>query len=97
MADTMKGKGCMAVWHPYAAPADAQPSGFWDIAARADGSKQWVYEGYALWTYDGDKKPGDINGHDSFDFVLSEDPNKEAEVGTQVDGIASLYWSIAQP
>ena len=93
--DTAK-KGC-AAWHPYLAPADAQPSGFWDVAMRDDGSKQWVYSGYTLWTYDGDKKAGDMNGHDAFDFVISEDPNKEAEVGTQVDGVASLYWSIAQP
>ena len=33
-------------------------SGRW--ATHPDGFKQWVYQGYTLWTYDGDKKPGDM-------------------------------------
>ena len=77
------GYDCNKVWRPYLAPKDAQPSGFWDIATRDDGTRQWVYSGYAMWTYAGDKKPGEINGNDAFDFVISEDPKKEAEVGTQ--------------
>jgi predicted lipoprotein with Yx(FWY)xxD motif len=91
------GFDCNKVWKPFLASKDAQPSGFWDIAMREDGTRQWVYDGYAMWTYAGDKKPGEINGNDSFDFVISEDPNKEASVGTQVDGIASLFWIVAEP
>ncbi|HEY4368824.1 MAG TPA: hypothetical protein VGN07_16435 [Steroidobacteraceae bacterium] len=88
---------CEKVWHPFAAPADAQPSGFWDVALRADGSKQWVYQGYALWTYDGDKQPGDMNGHDSYDIVVPDDPTMVVDVGTPMDGSAGLWWSIALP
>ena len=88
---------CGKVWHPFLAPANAQPWGFWDVATRTDGSKQWVYQGYALWTYDGDKKPGDMNGHDTYDIFVSDEPTRIADVGTPMDGGASLWWSIALP
>src|SRR5580698_8842020 len=41
---------CAQVWHPFTAPADAKPQGFWSVAVRDDGARQWVYQGYALWT-----------------------------------------------
>jgi predicted lipoprotein with Yx(FWY)xxD motif len=88
---------CGKVWHPFLAPANAQPWGFWDVATRTDGSKQWVYQGYALWTYDGDKKPGDMTGHDTYDIFVSDEPTRIADVGTPMDGGASLWWSIALP
>ena len=88
---------CQKLWQPFLADANAQPSGFWDIAVRADGSKQWVYQGYALWTYSGDSKPGDMNGHDSYDIVVSDDPRQLVDVGTPMDGGAGLWWSIALP
>lgn len=85
------------MWHPFLAPANAQPRGFWDVATRKDGRKQWVYQGYALWTYDGDKKPGDINGNDTYDIFVSDSPTKVVYVGTPMDGGAALWWSIATP
>ena len=85
------------MWKPFLAPADAQPSGFWDVATRADGSKQWVYQGYALWTYAGDEKPGDMNGHDTYDIVVSDDPTYLVDVGTPMDAAAALWWAIAVP
>ena len=88
---------CLTKWRPYLAPADAQPQGFWDVAQRADGKKQWVYQGYALWTYDGDKKPGDINGHDTYDIIVPDDPTKIVDVGTPMGGVASLLWAAAIP
>lgn len=88
---------CQKTWKPFLADDAAQPSGFWDIATRADGKRQWVYQGYALWTYTGDLKPGDMNGHDSYDIVVSDDPNYVVDVGTPMDGGAGLWWSIALP
>jgi predicted lipoprotein with Yx(FWY)xxD motif len=88
---------CQKIWHPFLAPADAEPRGFWDVAMRTDGRKQWIYQGYALWTYDGDKKPGAMNGHDTYDIVVSDEPAKIVDVGTPMDGGASLWWSIALP
>lgn len=95
---------CSKVWHPFLAPANAKARGFWDVATRADGSKQWVYQGYALWTYDGDKKPGDMNGNDSFQFAFANTPDmtsdavrKTIDLGTPQDGAPALYWAIAVP
>lgn len=88
---------CQSMWKPFLADAAAQPSGFWDVATRADGKKQWVYQGYALWTYAGDLKPGDMHGHDTYDIVVSDNPNYVVDVGTPMDGGAGLWWSIAIP
>lgn len=88
---------CLTVWHPFLAPANAQPDGFWDIALRPDGTRQWVYQGYPLYTFQGDKKPGDMNGNDIFNMVLSDNPNKVNDVGTPMHGTAGLYWTIAYP
>lgn len=88
---------CLKSWHPFVAPANAQPDGFWDIAIRPDGVHQWVYQGYALYTYSGDKKPGDMNGNDIFNAVLSDNPNQANDVGTPMTGSANLYWTIAYP
>lgn len=96
--DSMAAFGdCEVVWQPFIAPDNAQPSGFWEIATRKDGRKQWVYQGYAMWTFAGDKKPGDINGHDAYDIAVSDDPSALVDVGTQMDGSSALYWSIVAP
>jgi predicted lipoprotein with Yx(FWY)xxD motif len=96
---------CRREWHPYAAPDGAQPQGQWTIAVHTDGVRQWVYQGYALWTYDGDKKPGDINGNDELTYYFADMPNAAspavrtqlADIGTPQDGGAGLYWTIAVP
>ena len=84
-------------WRPFLAGADASPHGFWNIETRADGQKQWTYQGYALWTYGGDAKPGDMNGHDTYTVYLAQDSNTMVDVGTPMDGSAALYWAIALP
>jgi predicted lipoprotein with Yx(FWY)xxD motif len=96
-ADPHCANPCQREWHPFLAAANAQPWGFWDVITRGDGAKQWVYQGYALWTYAGDKKPGDMNGHDTYDIVVSDEPTRIVDVGTPMDGAASLWWSIALP
>jgi len=90
-------KDCDA-WHPYLAPDNAQPQGFWSVALRDDGKKQWVYQGYALWTFAGDTRPGDINGNDIYDILFStEKIPQEIDIGTAYDGTPGLRWSIAIP
>jgi predicted lipoprotein with Yx(FWY)xxD motif len=88
---------CMKVWHPFVAPNDAHPQGYWDVATRDDGTKQWIYQGFALWRYDGDKVPGDINGNDQYDMELSHDPMMKISLGTPMDAAAALYWGIMSP
>lgn len=84
-------------WHPLLAPADAMPSANWDVVARPDGKKQWVYSGYALWSYDGDAKPGDINGNDDYQLYMSHDKTTIVDIGTLYDGPTALYWIAAHP
>jgi len=84
-------------WRPYLAPADTLPWGDWSVATRDDGSKQWVNRGYTLWTYDGDKAPGDINGNDQFQTVISHDNKTVVDIGTPYDGVWQMFWIAAHP
>jgi predicted lipoprotein with Yx(FWY)xxD motif len=60
---------CLRMWTPLlAAPRDVA-SGFWTIQDRSDGSRQWAYKGGPLYTYIGDKRPGDMNGDNKQDIV----------------------------
>ncbi len=95
--DPRCGESCLDTWRPFLAPADAQSRGFWAVADRADGTRQWVYQGYALWFYSGDTTIGDMFGHDIYDIKLSHDPSGLVDVGTPMDGGAALWWSIAVP
>jgi len=93
---------CVKTWRPLAAPANAVASGFWEVATRADGSKQWAYKGSPLYTYVGDKKPGEINGN-SIHEVIYGDPEGKVDLsvtgGDVLDGKnaygSGLYWHIA--
>ncbi len=50
-------------WSPVRAAALAVPVGQFSIITRKeDGSRQWTYQGEALYTYAGDYTPGDVNG-----------------------------------
>jgi predicted lipoprotein with Yx(FWY)xxD motif len=73
---------CVQTWVPFKAPADAQSSGFWSIALRGDGTRQWAYQGYPVYTNTRDKKPGDMLGRDMFDLT---------------DGANALYWRAVTP
>ncbi len=86
---------CQKVWHPYMAPNDAQPVGYWGVAMLPDGKKAWTYKDFVLFTYDGDKKAGDMIGDGIYDLVVSEDPNKVNDVGFPMQGPASLFWTFA--
>jgi predicted lipoprotein with Yx(FWY)xxD motif len=54
---------CTKTWKPVIAPENAQPSGFWEVIARPDGTKQWVFKGSPVYTFIGDKHPGDVEGN----------------------------------
>jgi predicted lipoprotein with Yx(FWY)xxD motif len=73
---------CEDVWVPFTAGAEDQPSGYWSIVKRDDGTRQWAYQGYALYTHTSDKNPGDMFGRDEFEFT---------------DGSSALYWRVAIP
>lgn len=96
---------CRKHWRPYAAPAGAVAQGQWSVAVHPDGFRQWVYQGYPLWTYDGDAKPGDMNGNDDSLYAFSGmahapagvAPEALVDIGTPQDGGIGLYWLIASP
>lgn len=93
---------CRKVWHPYAAPEGAQARGQWTVVTHPDGFRQWVYQGYALWTYDGDKQPGDMNGNDIYYYVFAGMPAQAGEakiidIGTPQPAPAAMYWGVMQP
>ena len=73
---------CTNVWTPLRADANAHASGYWSLVTRDDGSKQWAYQGYPLYTNVEDKKPGDMLGRDIFDLT---------------DGSHALIWRVATP
>ena len=86
---------CRKIWHPYPAPADAQPSGYWGVAILPDGTKQWTYKDFALYTYDGDKKPGDMTGENIYDISLSNDPNINNDRGFPGFYHSAFFWTLA--
>lgn len=88
---------CTKEWHPLLAPADAKPQGYWDVATREDGARQWTYRGYALWTYAGDTKPGDMKGNDKYDIKITDRVERPVNIGTEYRGAPALYWSTMIP
>lgn len=58
---------CTDVWPPVLASEDAEEVGKWTLVEREDGSKQWAYEGYPLYTSDLDEEPGDVLGGTKLD------------------------------
>src|SRR5258706_434707 len=79
---------CATTWRPYPAPSDTVPSGFWEIATRPDGTRQWVYKGFALYTYAADK-PGEINGNEIYDLAQVGDTVKAGDNGGVGDTAAA--------
>jgi predicted lipoprotein with Yx(FWY)xxD motif len=94
---------CLKFWLPFNAAADAKSSGFWEVITRVNGSKQWAYKGFALYTHNDDETLGHIRGHSLYD-IADVDGNEEAltrtrflaKVGNAMGG-AGIYWSIAKP
>jgi predicted lipoprotein with Yx(FWY)xxD motif len=102
-ADACARQACLDSWHPFLAPASAKPNGFWEPIARSDGSKQWAYKGYAVYTYAGDKVPGDHNGQGRYEFALTEgsaaDLKRTAFLFSfgKTEGGPGIYWNLLKP
>ena len=57
-----QGVSCTQVWPPVLAPEDAEKGGKWTLAEREDGSNQWAYDGFPLYTSNLNEKRGDVLG-----------------------------------
>jgi predicted lipoprotein with Yx(FWY)xxD motif len=94
---------CLETWKPFLAPRDAVANGFWEPIERPDGTRQWAYKGYALYTYAGDRAPGEHYGQATYDFAKLEGSPaelKHAELLSKITGVnggAGVYWSVAKP
>ena len=53
---------CATNWPPLAAKAGDTPDGDYSIVTRDDGSKQWAFRGWPLYTFAKDAKAGDTTG-----------------------------------
>jgi len=60
---------CAEVWPPALAADDAEEVGKWTLTERTDGSRQWAYDGYPLYTSHLDEKPGDVLGGTKLPYV----------------------------
>lgn len=57
------GQPCIWTWQPVEAPWTAQPpDANWSLIAREDGTRQWAYNGRALYRYSEDFVSGEIAG-----------------------------------
>ena len=94
-------KGCDAqceeTMHPVLAAADAQPMGYWSVVSRPEGTNQWAYRGFAMYTCTCDKKPGDMNANDHYDIYVITDPRRRVNIGSPTPGAAGLFWMITEP
>ena len=55
--------GCAGSWPPFYAQKDAQTWGKFTVIERNDGTYQWAWKDQPLYTWVGDQKKGDANGH----------------------------------
>ena len=89
---------CLKKWEPVIAPANAQPSGLWEIYKRTDGTRQWAYKGAALYTFAADKSPGDNKGNNIHEIVFGNGHNEDLVklAGGDVRSVAGagFYWHV---
>jgi hypothetical protein len=89
---------CLKKWRPITAPADAEPSGLWQIYTRADGTRQWAYKGAALYTYSADKVAGDNYGNNLHEIVYGDGLNEHRVklAGGDARSVAGsgFYWRM---
>ncbi|MBD25176.1 MAG: hypothetical protein CMG46_09240 [Candidatus Marinimicrobia bacterium] len=88
---------CLTQWHPLSAPSDAQPSGEWTMYHHEDGSRQWAYRGFALYTYSGDETPGDMRSDESFEPWRGENAKVGLETVSIIGTASTMYWRVASP
>jgi predicted lipoprotein with Yx(FWY)xxD motif len=89
-------EACEKKWKPYLAPAGAQPTGYWGVNLLPNGKRQWTYKDFALFTYVGDKQPGDNFGNMIYEIHLSDDPNVDNEVGYPSLYKSGFKWGVAR-
>jgi predicted lipoprotein with Yx(FWY)xxD motif len=62
---------CEKEWHPFLAPKNAQPQGYWSFYVRADGAHQWAYKSSALYTH-APERPGTLDGNETYELKIED-------------------------
>ena len=92
---------CLNTWRPLPVAKGAQPSWRWTILTREDGTKQWAYNGYALYTFVGDKKAGDLLGANTWDIGTNDHDLKAisllAKLRVDYGSTSAFFWTPAHP
>jgi predicted lipoprotein with Yx(FWY)xxD motif len=75
---------CLALWHPLVVSAGTKPTGPAPLGTvkRPDGRTQVTYKGRPLYSFKGDKKPGEANG-EGFKDVGTWHPASLGRTGTE--------------
>jgi len=63
---------CLQMRHPLLATAADQSRGYWEVFDRGDGTRQWAYKGFALYSYAGDKQAGVVSGGNVLQLLLGD-------------------------
>ena len=71
---------CTKTWIPYVAAADATGAEDWSVVTRDDGTRQWAYKNWPVYTNVQDRKAGDTFGEG---------------VSKLTTGITGLSWQVA--
>jgi predicted lipoprotein with Yx(FWY)xxD motif len=78
---------CLESWAPLPAPQAASPVGDWTIVTRADGFRQWAFQGKPVYRSTKDVKPADANGaSEAWKPVLVPVPGKPAAAAAKSAG-----------
>jgi len=87
---------CLKSWIPLKAPSNAQSQGFWEVATRPDGGKQWAYRGSPLYMFVDDKELGDLKGNNRHTIIYG-DPEGKTDLtltgGNEMNGGYSAFGS----
>lgn len=92
---------CLQRWRPFLAPPDARPQGYWEIYQRPEGTRQWAYKGFALYTYIDDQPNGVAQGHFEFDYTVGDEGRysvSDAAAAVSIDFTPTgFFWAVGTP
>lgn len=97
-------QNCGQIWRPLRAAPDSLSSAYWSVLMRPDGTRQWAYKGFALYTYSAEK-PGEINGNEVYELARLGERRigSHGYVGDNVgsseagQGIGGFVWHAVIP
>ena len=89
---------CAKTWQPFTAPETALPCGCWDVVRRDDGTRQWAFKGFALYTFAAEK-PGDLQGNGVYTLedVGGSEPGDAAQGAAAGTGLGAMFWHAVVP